>query len=201
MANRYRVLTQVIDLIKPQTIVEIGVHRGDRMVQMIRAARQHRPEVIYRGLDLWEWLDDSVRVGHGKGANSRSQCEQRMAGLMAELNPELADWQLVQGDTELTLAAGMEADLVFVDGDHRTASIERDCGRVSQSQVIVLDDWYCPSHPVMGSNGIDYHKRYAVRTRSLDGCNLGGVDAVECVIATDLEWVVTSLENQGCVRL
>jgi len=202
MATRYHVLSECIRVCKPQTIVEIGVHRGDRMEQMIRAARQYQEDIMYWGYDLWELLPNPELVGHGKGPSSRWQCEQRLRALEWELKflPSTRT-QLRQGDIDDTLPRGVEVDLVFIDADHRKESIQRDYKRVKDSQVIVLDDWYRPQHLTLGCNDIKHDKKYSLITSSNDACNLTGVEGIECLIVTDLKQVRDHLLTQGCVEL
>ena len=202
MASRYHVLTECISICKPQSIVEIGVHRGDRMEQMIRAARQYHDDIMYWGYDLWELLPDAKLVGHGKGLSSRAQCEHRLRTLEQELmcHPNTR-MQLRQGDIADTLTNLTEVDLVFIDADHRKESIQRDYKRVRDSQVIVLDDWYRPQHDSLGCNDVIHDKKYSLITNSNDGCNLPGVEGIECLVVTDLKQVRDHLLTTGCVEL
>jgi len=202
MASRYSVLTECITICKPQSIVEIGVHRGDRMEQMIRAARVHQEDIMYWGYDLWELLPDAHLVGHGKGVSTRAQCEHRLRLLENELGflPS-SRMTLRQGDIADTLMNLTEVDLVFIDADHRKASIQRDYKRVRDSQVIVLDDWYRPRHDRLGSNDLIHNKKYSLITNTNDGCNLPGVEGIECLVVTDLKTVRDHLLTVGCREL
>ena len=202
MASRYSVLTECITICKPQSIVEIGVHRGDRMEQMIRAARQYQEDIMYWGYDLWELLPDAGLVGHGKGVSTRAQCEHRLRLLENELGflPS-SRMTLRQGDIADTLMNLTEVDLVFIDADHRKESIQRDYKRVRDSQVIVLDDWYRPRHDRLGSNDLIHNKKYSLITNSNDGCNLPGVEGIECLVVTDLKTVRDHLLTKGCLEL
>lgn len=50
---------------------------------------------------------------------------------------------LIQGTTEETLwGKSFQADLVFIDGDHRLESITKDFESLKNSKLIVLDDYY-----------------------------------------------------------
>ena len=202
MAARYQVLTECITICKPQSIVEIGVHRGDRMEQMIRAARQYQDDIMYWGYDLWELLPDAHLVGHGKGVSTRAQCEHRLRLLENELKflPS-SRMTLRQGDIADTLMNLTEVALVFIDADHRKASIQRDYKRVRDSQVIVLDDWYRPRHDRLGSNDLVHNKKYSLITNTNDGCNLPGVEGIECLVVTDLKTVRDHLLTTGCREL
>ena len=202
MASRYQVLTECISICKPQSIVEIGVHRGDRMEQMIREARKYQEDIMYWGYDLWELLPNPEQVGHGKGLSSRWACEQRLRALEWELEflPSTRT-SLRQGDIEDTLPRGVEVALVFIDADHRKESIQRDYKRVRDSEVIVLDDWYRPRHSTLGCNEIVHDKKYSLITNTHDGCNLEGVEGIECLVVTDLKSVRDHLLTKGCTEL
>ena len=158
--KRYDWFKLIINLIKPQTICEVGVHNGNRAKMMSQNALSWSRQVHYEGYDLWEQMP---LTGHevaynGKGASKQEDVHKRLQAC----GTRNFTYQLHEGDTEQTLREGTCADLVFIDGDHRIASIQRDYERVRTSPHIVFDDYYDPEIPGMGCNRVSHDKKYSI---------------------------------------
>lgn len=151
MPKRYDHLLTLIDNTKPRTITEVGVHLGLRAREMCLRAQQYHDSIDYQGYDLWEWLEDHEEVHNGKGPSTKKAVEERLSRLKREHCPGL-HYTLTQGDTTQTLPHEHQRDLVFIDADHRTESIQRDLERCRGSRVIVLDDYYWPPKEGLGCN-------------------------------------------------
>jgi len=158
MVMRYECLLAVVDWLKPQTLAEIGVHQGRRAESLSLRALQHSEEVMYWGFDLWEFLQDHTEVHNGKGHSQRQSVAEKLQKIRDEYRGYR--YTLVQGDHEHTVPHQFEVDLVFIDGDHRTESIQRDLDRVSVSQVKVLDDVYWPPRPGLGALEVHSHRTH-----------------------------------------
>ena len=151
MAKRYEWLQKIVDLQKPETVCEIGVHRGIRAEQMCKSLLERGVSVHYTGYDLWEFLLDPKLVGHGKGPSTRNAVDARLKNLQ-KAYPDYR-YSLIQGDTRNTLDH-REFDFVFLDGDHRPEAIQKDYHKISSSTTVVFDDWYTPEIPGMGANWV-----------------------------------------------
>ena len=62
---RYEYLLDIIKVVKPENIIEIGVAKGDNAVKMIQTAGFN---VEYTGFDVFDWSDKEWHklVGNGK---------------------------------------------------------------------------------------------------------------------------------------
>ncbi len=153
--SRYDQLIHAIDLIKPQSIVEIGTWCGKSAVMMIKRAQRYRTEIQYIGYDLFEEANDqtdseelNLKKHHtvdAVEAHIRSECPG------VRLN-------LIKGNTRKTLN-NISADLCFLDGGHSLETIEHDYSMVKTSGMILLDDFYtadddgkCPDLTKYGCN-------------------------------------------------
>tara|TARA_B100000085_G_scaffold257657_2_gene259148 strand:- start:222 stop:800 length:579 start_codon:yes stop_codon:yes gene_type:complete len=132
---RYEYLIDVVKVVKPETIIEIGVAKGANAAKMINAAGFN---VEYTGFDVFDWSDKEWHklVGNGKKVLDENT-------IRAKLEPLCSQVDLVKGFTQETLwARDYKADLVFIDGDHRASMIIGDHKAVEGSKVIVFDDYY-----------------------------------------------------------
>lgn len=152
--DRYAQLLDIIDEIKPQSILEIGVWSGARAVQMIQEAAKFRPieSIDYVGFDLFEQQTGEYnRLEGSKDAWPKSVVERRLKATGAK-------FELVQGNTRDTLAGfgWRHYDFMFIDGGHSEETIKSDWNNVCTLQaVFVFDDYYFGPHPAgMGCNAI-----------------------------------------------
>lgn len=140
MARRYDQLIDIVREAKPTRIAEIGVHKGLRAALMCREALKYRERVTYVGLDVFDLKDQQFHDDalNGKGMPSEDQARRRLD----EIGPALT-WQFVKGDTRETLhGQTLDADLVFIDGDHRLEVIRGDYESVKGAKCVVFDDYY-----------------------------------------------------------
>lgn len=143
-SRRYDQLIDIVREVRPKTIVEIGVHKGLRSALMCREALRFQEKVAYFGFDVFDQEDAQFHADalNGKGMPSEQQAARRLN----ELGPALA-WKFVKGDTRATLhhERHFQADLVFIDGDHRLEVIRGDYAPFAKSQCVVFDDYYSSS--------------------------------------------------------
>jgi hypothetical protein len=138
--------SQVIDLIhkhKPQSIIEIGTHHGQRAWNMCIAALRYNEVVNYLGFDLFDGATDetNAREMNGKGCGSLRKAQEAMRQITA-VHPEFIS-AIIKGDTRETLhGKSLVADFVFIDGGHSVETIRGDYEAVKGSKVIVFDDYY-----------------------------------------------------------
>jgi predicted O-methyltransferase YrrM len=146
MAKRYDQLIKIVRERQPRTIVEIGVHRGIRARKMCEAVDG---PVHYIGYDVFETMGEAFQEAalNGKGEPTEAAARARLDELKRHKHD--FTYEFIVGDTRETLhGKEVEADLVFIDGDHRIEAIIGDFLAVADSKVIALDDWYKP-----GKNG------------------------------------------------
>lgn len=136
---RLRTLERLIRDRKPQTIVEIGVWRGDTAIRIIQAADQG---VRYWGFDLFdeEMTDEIMSREVSLRPLSLEVVRGRLQGLGAEVN-------LVAGDSTLTLPSTElpPVDFAFIDGGHSYETVSADWRnirpRLAPGAVVVFDDY------------------------------------------------------------
>lgn len=149
--KRYRQFAEIIDTIRPATIVEIGTNQGDRAEAVCRAALQHRDKVHYTGYDLFEDATPEINAEekNKKPLARESEVSKRLSAIPG------VTFELIKGNTRTTLhGTDVVADLVFIDGGHSVETIRGDYEAVKGSSCIVFDDYY--------TSGVDTSKH---------GCN------------------------------
>lgn len=155
--TRYDWLKVVIDFVRPKKIAEIGVHNGARAWRMCEWASAHNSNIDYWGFDLWEDLQDHQQAYNGKGPSQKAIAERELR----RVQNLFLKTHLIKGDHAQTVPIGFVADVVFIDGDHRTFAIQRDYDRVKNSSVIVFDDYYTPELEGVGANKVELDHLYA----------------------------------------
>lgn len=141
--KRYAELIGLVEKVKPETIVEIGVWKGKRACQMAAAALSHNPFVVYTGFDLFEEATDETNEAELNAkrniplvrvTETLNRFKERFPGF---------SFQLIKGNTRETLAGEQIcADFVFIDGGHSVDTIRSDYEAVKSSPVVVFDDYY-----------------------------------------------------------
>lgn len=194
--RRYEQLLTLIRFTKPATIVEVGTHRAERAVLMLREALRHRHRVHYIGFDVFEAGDAKARAEELQGkaqvaseaiARARldylakeAAAEGKAAGLDVALTYELR-----VGETAKTLhGQKVAADFAFIDGGHRVQTIALDLEALRDCPVIALDDYYLPDreHRMpdtewFGCNRIA-EREGAILLPASDPINVGGMTAM-----------------------
>ena len=132
---RYEYLIDIIDYLKPKSIIEIGVAEGINAEKMLRKSGN---STKYTGYDVFDFSDKVFHrlVGNGKRVLSEKEIYGKISALTSDVT-------LHKGMTQDTLwPKGDKADLVWLDGDHRIQAIRKDFEAVKNSKVVVLDDYY-----------------------------------------------------------
>lgn len=135
---RYEYLIDSIHVIKPKTIIEIGLAQGLRSYQLIKEAKIFNSEVSFFGYDVFDTKDANWHnmVGNAKKVSSQSEIEKYLEPLNCNI-------KMHPGMTSETLwLKNNKADIVFIDGDHRIEAIEKDFNSVKESKIIAFDDYY-----------------------------------------------------------
>jgi hypothetical protein len=148
--TRYEYLYELVDLLQPKSIIEIGVAKGKTAKNMLsRSGKDTR----YTGYDVFDFSDKEFHrmVGNGKEVWSLHEIRRRLSDYGDKV-------QLIKGMTQDTLwKTPKSAELVFIDGDHRVESIRGDHKAVAGSKVIVFDDYYLDDHGLFDMKNYGCH--------------------------------------------
>lgn len=162
--GRYGVIVELVEAIKPKSFIEVGVHEGSTAEKICRLGSSYSSAdepFQYRGFDLWEQLEDARKVFHGKGASTKQMVEDRLSKF------DNLEFTLIQGDTAKTLEQNPNAEMAFIDGDHRDFAIQNDYDRVF-AETVIFDDFYSPALEGLGCNNVMCNHKYAWMLESLD---------------------------------
>lgn len=137
---RDRQLFQLIDLFRPQSIVEVGTWNGKNAVNMIKHAQQYHKTIQYIGYDLFE---DATAETDAQEFNVKAHnAEEAVHALIMQHCPD-AEICLYKGNTRQTLKS-LSVDFAFIDGGHSVETIAHDYNALNGSKIIVMDDYYTP---------------------------------------------------------
>ena len=142
-AQRYAQIIDLIEDVKPKSIIEIGVWNGKRACWMAEAALKHSPAVHYEGYDLFETAsaDTDRDELNAKPHNSIHRVSQRLQDFAAT-QPGFT-FKLYRGNTRQVLRP-CSADFVYIDGGHSVETIRHDYEMTRDSPVVLFDDYYLP---------------------------------------------------------
>jgi hypothetical protein len=168
---RYGQLINIIDDIKPVTILEVGTWGGDRAIQMAEAALKHQDKVTYFGFDLFEEATSQTDAAelNVKSHFSIDQVASKLQAFRQKVGEHRFDAHLFRGNTRETLPEavaqiqqqGVSIDFAFIDGGHSIETMRSDIEAVAAAKVCVVDDYYkpddqgrCPDTTKYGANTI-----------------------------------------------
>jgi predicted O-methyltransferase YrrM len=147
---RLRNLDRLIAERKPQTIVEIGVWRGQTARRMIRAAVKQRRDVSYWGFDLFEGLSDEI-LSRDACLTAFVAATPAKLSTVAEIAHDLeglgATVTLVPGDSTKTVPSTElpPIEFAFIDGGHTYETVAADWSNIkpklAAGAVVVFDDY------------------------------------------------------------
>jgi predicted O-methyltransferase YrrM len=138
--SRYETILDLINVFKPQSIVETGTLNGGNAHRMITQAQKHNKDISYTGYDLFE---DATPETDAQEFNVKPH--NQMAVVEAALKRTQAKIHLIKGNTRETLK-NYTADFAFIDGGHSLETIDHDYQALKHSRVIIFDDYYSPDH-------------------------------------------------------
>jgi hypothetical protein len=144
--QRYNQILEIIEEVKPKSIVEVGVFNGERATLMAQAALKHSDAVSYIGYDLFEEATaetNSVEM-NAKTNYSLNAVQNRLEKFRQSLpKNKTFSFSLVKGNTRETLG-GKEvvADFAYIDGGHTVETINSDYNACSLCPTVVFDDYY-----------------------------------------------------------
>jgi predicted O-methyltransferase YrrM len=169
--RRYANIIITILLNKPKIILEIGVYKGKRSLEMIEAAKLFNNKIFYFGFDLFEDFfkkKNILKVEFSK--------EPKNFNFIKEKIGAIANVFLYKGYTKNTLPLfikkKVKPDLIFIDGGHSIETISNDWSFVKKmmkkTTVVIFDDYYSNSKSIIkkfGCNKIIHNleKKYTWR--------------------------------------
>jgi predicted O-methyltransferase YrrM len=123
---RYGQLINIIDDVKPKTILEVGTWNGDRAIQMAEAALKHQEQVTYYGFDLFEEASDETDAAelNVKRHFTVDEVITKLKAFQEKVGVDRFQAHLFKGNTRETLLTvmapehGVEIDFAFIDGGH-----------------------------------------------------------------------------------
>ena len=129
----------------PKTVIEIGVFEGHTTFNMTGFLAQQLPDYKHYAIDPHGESDD---IEEDVVVKAGEQFKQNLAEFQYKDNIEFLNTTSWEGLMEL-YNRGVEADLIFVDGDHRAATVMEDMvlgfRLLKKGGVMLLDDcisWY-----------------------------------------------------------
>ena len=142
--KRYSNLLQIILKNKPKKILEVGVYKGWRSIQMIKAAKSFNSVIEFYGFDMFELFYDKKNIL----SNELSKKPMSMS-YIKKLLQEHAKIKLIKGNTLETLPKfpkKNKIDFMFIDGGHSIKTIRNDWNQIKKlmhkNTVVVFDDFY-----------------------------------------------------------
>ena len=151
---RYAHLLAEISSIKAKRIIEIGVYRCERAIEMISTALTHGGEVSYTGFDLFEDFATYPLKDEELSYKDPPRTMGESLELLARRFPGMKI-ELVKGDSRKTLtdyvASVREApDFVFIDGGHSFDTTMSDWKNIEKimgaNTTVCIDDYDDNNH-------------------------------------------------------
>lgn len=163
---RYDQILKLIDVFKPQRLVEIGTWNGENAIRMLKQALKYHNTVEYYGYDLFEEATDQTDAEEFNVKPHNHEHKVRQKILDSCPNTFVS---LVKGNTRETLRTNPpNGDFCYIDGGHSLETIASDYHYCKHVPVIVFDDYYvedtaynCPDVETVGCNKL---------VSSLTGC-------------------------------
>lgn len=142
--KRYSNLLKIILNTKSKKILEIGVYKGLRSLEMIKAAKSFNKSVIYFGFDMFEMFFEKKNV-----LSSELSKKPKSMEIINNLLKKHANVKLVKGNTIKTLtkfSKKKKFDFIFIDGGHSVKTIKNDWNNskklMHKNTIIIFDDYY-----------------------------------------------------------
>lgn len=142
--KRYSNLLKIILSAKPKKILEIGVYKGLRSLEMIKAAKSFNSSVVFFGFDMFEKFFEKKNI-----LTAELSKKPKSMRFINDLLREHAYVKLIKGNTLHTLpkfSKKNKFDFIFIDGGHSIKTIKNDwnyCKKLMhKNSVVVFDDYY-----------------------------------------------------------
>lgn len=147
--SRYKYLFKLILNQKPKTILEIGVYKGKRSIEMVDLAQCLNKQIIFYGFDMFEEITKrKIKDELSKNPLSKDQILNKLKYLFPK-----AKINLIKGNSIKTLKnfnIKKKIDFIFIDGGHSINTIKKDWQNVKKlihkNSLVVFDDYYDDEH-------------------------------------------------------
>jgi predicted O-methyltransferase YrrM len=142
--KRYSNLLKIILKTKSRKILEIGVYKGLRSLEMIKAAQSFNSRVIFFGFDMFEMFFEKKNI-----LTKELSKKPKSMRFISDLLKEHANVKLVKGNTLITLpkfSKKKKFDFIFIDGGHSVKTIRSDWNNskklMHKNSIVIFDDYY-----------------------------------------------------------
>ncbi len=147
--SRYKYLFKLILNQKPKIILEIGVYKGKRSIEMVDLAQCFNKQIIFYGFDLFEKITKKkIKDELSKNPLNKDQIFTKLKNLFPK-----SKINLIKGNTIKTLKnfkTKNKVDFIFIDGGHSIDTIKKDWQNVKKlmhkNSIVVFDDYYDDEH-------------------------------------------------------
>lgn len=162
--RRYLNLFLNIIFIKPKIILEIGVYRGTRSLEMIKIANIFNKKIKYFGFDLFE--DFYLKKNILNNELSKNPQNIKVIKEKLKFNKDIKIY-LNKGFTKKTLPIFLKKkikiDFAFIDGGHSITTIKNDWKYVKKmmhkKSVTIFDDYYLNDINITKKFGCNFLKK------------------------------------------
>ena len=145
--SRYKYIFLEIYKSQPQTLIEIGVYKGVRSLEMIKLAKNFKKKINFYGFDLFESTSSKkIKKELSKKSLSANQIKNK---LYKYIDKKKVRIELIKGDTINSLKKiklKKKVDFVFIDGGHSIETIKNDWKNIQKlihdHSVVIFDDYY-----------------------------------------------------------
>ena len=131
---------KLIDIHKPKSYAEIGVHNGLTAKGICLEILKYHPRLQFFGYDAFTTVSHEERNGKTQASNEhKERCISRLAGVKRKYKH--FQFSLYEGFTTETLIEPRTFGLVYIDGGHSYETVKHDYNMVKNSKIIVFDDY------------------------------------------------------------
>jgi len=145
--KRYSNLLRIILKTKSRKILEIGVYKGLRSLEMIKAAKSFNKKVVFYGFDMFEKFFEKKNI-----LTDELSKKPKSLKFIRNLLKQHANVKLIKGNTLITLpkfSKKKKFDFIFIDGGHSVKTIRSDWNHskklMHSNSVVIFDDYYLGS--------------------------------------------------------
>ncbi len=178
--RRYLNIIYCIFLFQPKSILEIGVYKGTRSIEMIKTSLIFNSKVNYYGFDLFEKFYENKSILK----NELSKEPLKKLTIQNKLK-NLCRSKLYSGFTKDTLKKFVKnrkkIDFIFIDGGHSLDTIKIDWKYVQMllhnKSVVLFDDFYSNNRKLSKKFGCNFifeskkfNRKYAIKLLPFTDC-------------------------------
>ena len=159
--RRYLNLFFIIIIKQPKAILEIGVYRGRRSIEMIKIAKIFNENISYYGFDLFEDFYNETDIL----SKELSKLPESIQNIKKKIDL-VSENKLFKGYTNVTLPKFVEQfnnlkiDFVFIDGGHSIETIKNDWINIEKvihtNSVVIFDDYYLENDNIIKKYGCNF---------------------------------------------